>query len=287
MLNRLFRSARIFRKPVESATQSTGRKNVYVNLMGGLGNQLFQYAFAHFLIKNAVSIAGLLANHFDHDAYRRAPLIDAISRIPVLKIPTEEYRAIKILADEDGEAVKELLLAGNFQDLLCRGYWQDARYVEQVRQEVSGDLLACYERSYRAANDLDNECVLHVRRNDYGHNGLLPVSYYLGALEECGWPEFFVVTDEPNFCEYVFRKTRGFGGVISSSPSTPWPDFYFMFRSRIQVVANSSFSWWTAWLGRAAGVTRNVFAPAEWSILVRNQPCPGDWERIETKLLRP
>jgi hypothetical protein len=152
---------------------------------------------------------------------------------------------------------------------------------------VSTDLLTHYDAKYRATNAAESECVVHVRRSDYGHHGLLPLDYYLACLEESRWPDFFVITDEPNFCEHVFAGIKGFGRVIRGEPGEPWPDFYFMFRSRIQVIANSSFSWWTAWLGQSAGVTAKVFAPGEWSLVSALQPCPTDWARINTRLLRP
>jgi hypothetical protein len=258
--------------------------NVYVCLMGGLGNQLFQYAFARFLAQQGVPVRGLVTNLYDGDKYLRKPLVQAVSRVPVAALSRDEIANLRVHIDEDGMAIRDALRRGESISTLCRGYWQKPEYAAAVAAELAADLTAFGERAHRAEA---LECVLHVRRHDYGHHGLLPLAYYRAALEQCGWPPFKVVTDEPNFCAYAFASIRGFAGVTRGDTSDPWRDFFLLAKARRQIIANSSFSWWTAWLGRAAGTTTSVIAPSEWSLVMNADPCPTDWQRLDVPLLRP
>jgi hypothetical protein len=270
--------------PDKASGAGSGAGSIYVCLMGGLGNQLFQYAFARYLAAEGVPVTGFVTNLFGGDGYARQPLAHVLSRIPAVKLSKTELSALEVLADENGFAIRDALLQGR-TNVVCRGYWQEAVYAEAITAELVEDLGAFGAQNH--GTETGSECVLHVRRHDYGHHGLLPLSYYQDALAHCGWPRFTVVTDEPNFCEYVFASTQGYAGVVRGDTTDPWRDFFLMSKARTQIIANSSFSWWAAWLGRATGATTTVIAPAEWSLLRAANPCPGDWRRIDTRLARP
>jgi hypothetical protein len=74
---------------------------------------------------------------------------------------------------------------------------------------------------------------------------------------------------------------------MQSDARDPWGDFYAMANSTVQIIANSSFSWWTAWLGRISGVSSRIFAPQEWSLISDLQPCRQEWTIVDVKLVRP
>ena len=283
MLFDLLRSKRI----PETTVQPSGTGGVYVALKGGLGNQLFQYAFAHFLRVNGIEVSALALNYFAADRYGRTPLIEALTDIPLRKIPADELKLMRVVKNENGHSIKDTLVARNDADVVCDGYWQSGDYIDAAAQKVSDDLLAHGRTKYGADKVERSACVLHVRRTDYGHHGLLPLAYYLTCLEECGWPEFRVSTDEPNFSEHCFRKVQGYAGVMQSDARDPWGDFYAMANSTVQIIANSSFSWWTAWLGRISGVSSRIFAPQEWSLISDLQPCRQEWTIVDVKLVRP
>ena len=279
MLSRLIASIKSKRQTI--APPPAGN---YVGLMGGLGNQLFQYAYARYLVANGVAVSALATNLFKHDQYGRKPLVQAISRLPAIDLQREQIAALQIMADEDGVAMGNTLREAGKTGVFCRGYWQDPRYASAVAVELAADLQA-FGADHRPA--VTSPCVLHVRRHDYGHHGLLPLQYYRAALEQCGQPEFQVVTDEPNFCEYAFSKIPGYSGVVRGNTLEPWDDFFLMSTAPMQIIANSSFSWWTAWLGEVSGVTKKIIAPAEWSLLGQPAACPVSWQRIEMPLQRP
>jgi hypothetical protein len=272
-------------KRLAGGTAPAAGNRVYICLLGGLGNQLFQYAFARYLAAQGVPISGLVTNWFGRDAYARRPLVHALSRIPAANLSQDELASLQIIANDNGATICDALLKEGRTHLLCQGYWQDAKYADAVAAELAGDLKAYGERNYRT--DPAVECIVHVRRHDYGHHGLLPLAYYQAALEYCGRPRFSVVTDEPNYCDYVFKRLPGYAGVIKGDTADPWSDFFLMSKSRVQIIANSTFSWWTAWLGRATGTTATVIAPVEWSLIRDVNPCPVEWHRIDTRLARP
>jgi hypothetical protein len=261
------------------------RSGVYVRLWGGLGNQLFQYAFARFLATQGVAVGAFVIDAYDRDGYARKPLAHALSRIPAVKLSKNELASLTVVASDDGMKVIDILKKGGHANVICQGYWQDAKFANAVAAEIKGDLTAFCESNYPAIDSVD--CVVHVRRYDYGHHGLLPFAYYQAALEHCGWPRFKVVTDEPNYCDYMFKRLKGYAGVAKGDTHDPWGDFFLMSKSRAQIIANSTFSWWTAWLGRATGATETVIAPAEWSLMNAAHPCPAEWHRIDTLLARP
>jgi hypothetical protein len=270
---------------IKSMTGSAKPRGVFVRLWGGLGNQLFQYAFARFLAAQGIAVGAFVTDAFDRDGYARQPLVHALSRTPVANLSKEELAALTVLASDDGMAVLDALKKAAHTDVICQGYWQDAQYANAVAAEIKADLTAFRERNYPAIDATD--CVVHVRRHDYGHHGLLPFAYYQAALEHCGWPRFKVVTDEPNYCDYLFKRLKGYAGVVRGDTAGPWGDFFLLSRSRVQIIANSTFSWWGAWLGGETGETTTVVAPAEWSLMNAAHPCPASWHRIDTLLARP
>lgn len=279
MLSRLIAAITGPRKTPAPAAAAT-----YVGLMGGLGNQLFQYAYARYLAARGVAVDALVTNLFESDQYGRKPLVQAISRLPAIVLQKEQIATLRIMTGEDGKALCDSLLTSGANGVFCRGYWQDPRYAHVVAAELAADLQK-FGAAYRHA--VPSACVVHVRRHDYGHHGLLPLQYYRAALERCGQPAFKVVTDEPNFCEYAFAKMPGYSGVVRGNSELPWDDFFLMAAAPIQIIANSSFSWWTAWLGEVSGVTQTIIAPAEWSLLGPPASCPVSWQRIEMQLQRP
>ena len=283
MLSQLIKSA--FGIAATEPAAVSAPRNVYVCLMGGLGNQLFQYAFARYLTAQGIAVDGLVANLLEGDKYARQLLVHTLSRTPVVNLDKAQLATLKIVADENGLAIRDSLLRDLQTAVVCRGYWQHAQYADAVAVELAGDLRAHGERHYPGSEAV--ECVLHVRRHDYGHIGLLPLEYYRAALAHCGWPRFKVVTDEPNFSHFMFSQIQGYAGVVRGDLADPWGDLFLMSRAPLQVIANSSFSWWAAWLGRASGATTTVVAPAEWSLLEGEHPCPAGWHRFDTQLQRP
>jgi hypothetical protein len=138
------------------------------------------------------------------------------------------------------------------------------------------------EQSYEVARDIklygERSTFLHVRKTDYLEKGdphtSLGKDYYAAAIakvrEKCKDAKFFVFSDDPGWCRKEFpdfqvvdhNKPGGryFG---SDMPGKEHEDIWLMSLCRHGVIANSSFSWWGAWLGDEQE-DRVVVAPRQW-----------------------
>ena len=241
-------------------------------LKGGLGNQLFQYSFFLYLKRKQLPIDGLLP-YYQRDTYGRTLELNKI--IDDLKLCREAASDYKSCYSEDFELIKEALLGGKGKIILV-GYFQNYSYVKDssIDTIIKGPAVI-------------QECAaLHIRRGDYGHHGLLPIKYYYDALEQLNHPKFVIFTDEPNFALYYFKKMPGLVNIYPSNSSNACRDFLLLTGYRSIVMANSSYSWFAAYLAHARHGA-SIIMPSKWSL---NGSGPGHsptWHVIETDLIHP
>ena len=286
---------------------------VTIRLTGGLGNQMFQYAAALGLAMRRgkalmLDVSGLEAGKTRpyQLCHLKVPQdIDTGARpaVPVSgSIAARAIRRIKRSACPEGVYREPhfhfdpafFKLSG--VDILLNGYFQSPRYFDRV-----GELL---RERFRPGAPLSKTAAgwaariaasprgvsLHVRRGDYteGANsavhGVLDRGYYDRAVdlirELAGKAEFFLFSDEPDFTAETFADLPD-AHVVRSDPAASWEDMFLMARCRHNIIANSSYSWWGAWLNPAEG--KRVIAPARWFTADRLAGCnaldlyPDDW----------
>jgi hypothetical protein len=138
---------------------------------------------------------------------------------------------------------------------------------------------------------------LHVRRGDYvtsagtaAFHGVLDISYYQAALaqlqERVQSLQVFVFSDDPLWCRQAFEPLGlDLTFVDWNKGDESWQDLYLIGSCDHSVIANSSFSWWGAWLGdqRERRKSRFVFAPRQWFVgaaLPVEDRCPPGWTTI-------
>lgn len=154
------------------------------------------------------------------------------------------------------------------------GYFQDERYFIDHKEEI----LKCFsfkkEHSDRSeiywqefiSPSLEGKkpVSLHVRRGDYTlypeHHPVCSEEYYNSAMEKIGKEDhkFLVFSDDAEWCSKEFS---GDNFIIVDSGS-PHVDLKIMTDCDHHIIANSSYSWWGAWLDQKEG--RRVFAPSKW-----------------------
>ena len=156
------------------------------------------------------------------------------------------------------------------------GYWQSERYFSEIAEAIRRE-LAC-QREPDAANArwltrirACNAVCVHVRRGDYllpahfGHHGLCSAGYYQRALrlirERVARPQFFVFSDDWPWCREHLAD-QDIVIVDANKPDAAQDELRLMAACRHHVIANSSLSWWAAWLATDAGQT--VVAPTPW-----------------------
>ena len=289
------------------SSQNSGRV-VVTRLRGGLGNQMFQYA-----VGRCVSIT----------QNRELLLDDSPLDLDVEGTTRRRYAlgvfdlAAKLLRDrqwqpDSSPAIDAYLVERNrgfcsqvlepnpFANLCLQGFWQNENYFTPIQDVVRRDFKMkpgpweC--NSYRAqiAEAAASVCI-HVRRQDYlggagRHLGFVGADYYRRAAEtllgQVKGPHFFVFSDDAQWCADNLRL-HGHVSIVqqdSSAGDLTAIDFALMTMCEHFVIANSSFSWWAAWLG--ASPNKVVIAPTEW---FRDDPqgsqeiVPSSWCRLAVR----
>jgi hypothetical protein len=156
------------------------------------------------------------------------------------------------------------------------GYWQSERYFNEVAGFIREELTYLPAPDAANANWLArirtaNAVCVHVRRGDYllpahfEYHGLCTADYYQRALrlirDRVEDPQFFVFSDDwPWCCEHL--ADRDVVVVDANKPEAGHDELRLMAACRHHVIANSSLSWWGAWLATSAGQV--VVAPTPW-----------------------
>ncbi|CAM3951938.1 alpha-1,2-fucosyltransferase [Smaragdicoccus niigatensis] len=267
--------------------------DVVVTLAGGLGNQLFQTAYAKNLEARGhrVTLDGTVVRwtrglHIDPQICG----LKILNATPPAPVPgrlaaTVLRRALatRLRFGPDGRIVRtqrtlefdeqylNLNSPGRYR---VEGYWQCERYFSDVGQTVRKVFLDMLGRhvSYNGLSRLPamadpSSISLHVRRGDYVTANFidpLALEYYERALEELAVPSprIFVFSDD---LDWATRELGRICDVIPVEPdwtSHPGGEIFLMSQCSHHIIANSSFSWWGAWLdGRTSS---RVVAPRQW-----------------------
>jgi hypothetical protein len=163
-------------------------------------------------------------------------------------------------------------------DVYLAGYWQDLRYFADVEDVIRKDLSfkneAVGENKEMLSRLLNVESVgIHVRRGDYLTDektielaGVADLPYYNGALSfmnaKLTNPQYFVFTDDPDWVRTHFDVEVQFELVTINGQDKGYEDLHLLSHCRHQVISNSSFGWWGAWLNNHPG--KIVVAPKVW-----------------------
>ncbi len=270
---------------------------IIIQLKGGLGNQMFQYALYRALKKKGKTVKIDDVTGFVNDKLREPVLqgygidyeratkdevialtdskMDIFSRIRRKLTGRKTFR----IDEESGRFDPKIL---ELENAYLVGYWQSEKYFadESVQNEIKE---AFEKRPQELMNDTVSwtllqqiECCesvsLHVRRTDYVdaehihiHN-ICSEKYYKNAIDKIRkeYPNamFFIFTDDKEWCKKHF-KGRCFSVVeLEEGPKTDIAEMMLMSRCKHHIIANSSFSWWAAWLNDAP--EKLVIAPSKW-----------------------
>ncbi len=177
------------------------------------------------------------------------------------------------------------------------GYWQSWRYFTAIEQQLRAELSTPRSMNHASLAMLDRiRCCsmavcLHVRRGDYISNpsaanfhGTCDLDYYLGALpnmSRIGNPTCFIFSDDVDWVRDNLRLPCETVVVDINGPADAHQDLWLMANCRHFIIANSSLSWWGAWLGGSSD--KQVFAPRNWFREDRRDTSdliPPNWRRI-------
>ena len=271
---------------------------IVMNLMGGLGNQLFQYALGrHLSIKLnrplALDISGFAADplrNYRLDSFKiTAQLVSPRTSSPQEKIldrfrdpknPLNRFFQQKYsIIRENGFPYQAEILNSPDHSYLD-GYWQTEKYFKSIEEIIRTDLtltqdLPPHLQSVAKQIQDTNSVSIHVRRGDYASNptttayhGLYSVEWYMNAIDHLqasiSAAHFFIFSDDYEWVTANLKLSGPFTFIKPSPDGQEAQDLFLMSLCKHNITANSSFSWWAAWLNRNSH--KKVIAPSRWFV---------------------
>lgn len=284
---------------------------IVVRLIGGLGNQMFQYAaakslaahlstdfcldvrgFSHYNLRNyglgKWNINARVATDKDLNRYPEGfrRFMEVISKFFDFK--TRFYIERKFSYNHDFFYLKD--------NVHLNGYFQSQKYFYMIRNELLKDFSL--HQGLNGNNKLiaelaqgSNSVMIHIRRGDYvsnphslNYHGICSLGYYENAIglikSRVDSPRFFVFSDD---MDWVRSNLKLGDNVIyvEGNMVEPEIDIYLMSLCKHHIIANSSFSWWGAWLSQCDGI---VIAPTPWfdnKTLSTVDLLPAKWVQLE------
>jgi hypothetical protein len=275
-----------------------------IKFQGGLGNQMFQYATGRALcIKNNISYLLLNIESYKHNSLGRNFSLancniegSIISNNRIKQIFREKTKLNRIFsAFSLHQHVKESnFLLHELDDRTgiltsLNGYWQSEYYFSDIRTTLLNELLPRVHPVLPFWVKVNREIVaVHVRRTDYlfeDRYGFLGLDYYLNAFEymrnEVSDPFFVVFSDDLAWCRKHFNQ-QDFMFVDDLGWTTDYLQLYLMSKCNHQIIANSSFSWWGAWLNtNSSKIVVRPQTPFKDKSLLYQSHYPDTWVIIE------
>lgn len=291
---------------------------IAVRIVGGLGNQMFQYACGRALaqrMRTHVYFDLSAFNNYRVHNYGLSGFGAEVTKAPWhlttgsrswavarhLQLSPSSYFALRGIrwvdeGDDLSYRPQQLELQGS---AYLSGYWQCARYFDDFEARIREDFrlipalnVILQERRQWLKMDQGVTVSVHVRRGDYvtdtaanATHGTLDQDYYKRAVETLaaqlgGGFRLLVFSDDTAWARENLRLPAP-TVHIDADVRFPQIDMHMMAACDHHIIANSSFSWWGAWLNPSH--SKIVIAPARWfksTGLKANDICPADWVRI-------
>lgn len=268
---------------------------------GGLGNQLFQYAFAKYLNveygsdiyfdtrqysvveKNKTMRAFLLSNlnlNLKLASYDICSNFITENNGLLTKLIKKAKRLCSGYSyyNEKNTKKKEIIINKiNYFD----GYWQDKKYVSYVLEELTriSLLLLKNNPTYKIITSSNQSCSIHIRRGDYVNNtftnsihGSCSFQYYTDAItiieQKKHIDNYFIFTDDLNWAKEKFKNRTNFH-FINGNIDNPIIDLFLMKSCHNQIISNSSFSCWASYLN--LNQEKITISPINWAIHLKTK----------------
>jgi len=265
---------------------------IVVNLIGGLGNQMFQYATARRLAEKHSTILKIDVSEFELYKLHRYSLhcfniweyLADSTEIEKL-VPEKHKKSIakkfKLLLNlkNNKSILKEkyfyfdpLVLEAS-DNVYIDGYWQSEKYFEGISKTIRNHFSfpPFTDNKNKALLELivhSNSVSIHIRRGDYLKNNLnwsLDIDYYNRAIdlikEKVNNPIFYIFSDDMHWAEANIKITNSHF-INHNKGNDSFRDMQLMSNCKHNIIANSSFSWWGAWLNN--NEDKKVIAPNKW-----------------------
>lgn len=245
-----------------------------VGLFGGLGNQLFQYAMGRALQVRGNEVTFERVNLHTGDGVHQRDLayygLDGFNTVVNFGRPVGPSYSDWNNPGQLPFRPEVLTLP---QPHTLTGHWQCEKYFADVADTIRQDLTLKNGPSERAQDIATKirsgpSLSLHVRHGDYlakeaiDYHGIMSLEYYNAALDmveqKVGKLNLFVFSDDPAWC-----RTHFYGEIVEGN--SRFEDLWLMSLCNHAIIANSTFSWWGAWLN--PDQSRIVVGPKNWFVI--------------------
>lgn len=274
-------------------------KRIVMRLQGGLGNQMFQYALGRklSLLHEASLLLDLAffelpSGRHTSRAFELGAFVLSYQRASEAQIRIAQHGGSELRAwlssihprlardrirRESGFTFDRTVFNLDSEAYLD-GYWQSEKYFSDIADVIRADFQ--FREPLSGSNAQIAEQItdtvsvsVHVRRGDYisqaaasAHFVSLGIDYFEGAigyiLEALPDASFFVFSDDPEWAKKNIRTSAPLYFVTHNAGHRDFEDLRLMSMCKHHIIANSSFSWWGAWLNEDK--TKRVIAPSRW-----------------------
>lgn len=284
---------------------------INVMLQGRLGNILFQYAVGrHLALKNNTGLTLNFEYYIMRSDYFGNRIRNSLSHINIephlynkigakylmrivgIKWPFPRYT---VYNEKSAEFCPDVLELG--RGTTINGFFQSEKYFKDIDYVIREDFKIDStgfgkESEYFEDSILSKESVsIHVRRGDYINSSLRSIcdmKYFLNSVDyirsKIKSPHFFVFSDDIEWCTENINIPECSFVKIKRSVRNPVIDLYLMSLCKHNIISNSSFSWWGAWLNQ--NKEKIVIAPEKWRIdynpgtIVMKDKLPEEWVKM-------
>jgi hypothetical protein len=284
-----------FQKPIEKVL-----KMIITQLIGGIGNQLFQYAIARKIACGRNVPFKLDITGFNSYKLRQYQLgffninaeiasdeeIYRIKKYSENKIVENIYQKIsRILPYSKKHYIKEQFFPYDpriekiTDNVYLEGYWQSEKYFKSIASIIRSDITLKEEMIGKNRElkekiiDDEHSVSIHIRRGDYVTNslthqihGCCSLEYYYKGIQKInellGNPNYYVFSDDIPWTKENLTINNPVTYIENEGPGKDYEELILMSLCRHHIIANSSFSWWGAWLG--TNTDKITIAPSRW-----------------------
>lgn len=268
---------------------------------GRLGNQMFQYAFfrelkmKHPLRLYIWDINNCNSHHHGFELFKIFSIKSkwrAFSFNIIYKFfPKIIRNSIVVEQPHSSKFYPELFRITRSRNILYKGFWQSESYfsnsISFIEKQFKFNECLLNEKTYCAAAEISNKetVSIHVRRGDYlveSWGNICDLTYYNKAihliLERYPHALFVFFSDDIDWVKAKFNNLNAMY-IDWNTGNDSWQDMYLISQCKHNIIANSTFSWWGAWLNR--NPEKIVISPRHWFQLEQNEDIvPQSWIKI-------
>ncbi|MEA4910592.1 O-antigen biosynthesis glycosyltransferase WbnK [bioreactor metagenome] len=295
---------------------------IKVKIQAGLGNQMFQYALARYLQEKTRQEIILDLSYYSLGGVKRGdtPRGYELDKFNINESFKKDFSPTPFKATFFGKILRRFKNESAFvfykkflnpkDGNYLIGFWQSEKYFKDIEYIIRKEFTLKNRIEIREDSDLakqflnqilfsKNSISVNVRRGDYAnnpkirnHHGLLSIEYFIEAVKYVvkekkllkEGVKIFIFSDDVEWCRENLDSLKDFGELVFVSKDIIATDsLYLISKCKYNVIANSSFSWWAAWLNN--NPSKIVIAPKKWmrTKVDTKDVCPHDWIRLENR----